>query len=67
MAHTIEAIYQKGVFKPLSQVDLPEGTRVRVEAETTSLDTDREIYQQILAEGATPAEAAKIMDNFRLL
>ena len=67
MSYTIEAIYQKGVFKPLSDVDLPEGTRVRVEAEAVPPDSDEQIYQQLLADGATPGEAAKILENFRLL
>ena len=27
---TIEAVYEKGVFKPVERVDLPEGIRVRI-------------------------------------
>jgi predicted DNA-binding antitoxin AbrB/MazE fold protein len=29
---TINAIYENGVFRPTEPVDLPEGTRVRIEA-----------------------------------
>jgi predicted DNA-binding antitoxin AbrB/MazE fold protein len=31
MAKVIEAIYEKGVFKPLQKVDLKEGERVKIE------------------------------------
>jgi predicted DNA-binding antitoxin AbrB/MazE fold protein len=67
MSRTIEAIYKDGVFKPLRPVDLPEGTRVRVEAEALPADDDEQLRQQLLADGATPDEAARILDNFRLL
>jgi predicted DNA-binding antitoxin AbrB/MazE fold protein len=30
MSHNIEAIYEKGVFRPLHPVDLPENVRVQV-------------------------------------
>ena len=30
MAKVIEAIYEKGVFKPLEKVDLKEGERVKI-------------------------------------
>ena len=67
MSRTIEAIYEDGVFKPLRPVDLPEGTRVPVEAEASPADADEQLRQQLLADGATPDEAARILDNFRLL
>lgn len=67
MSQTIEAIYENGVFKPLSPVDLPEGARVRLEAEASPADADEHIRRQLLADGATPDEAARILDNFRLL
>ena len=31
---TIEVIYENGVFKPLSPVNLPEGTRGRIEIDS---------------------------------
>ena len=31
MGKVIEAIYEKGVFKPLEKVDLKEGEKVRIE------------------------------------
>ncbi len=34
----IDAIYQNGVFRPMSPVRLPEGTRVRIELEPPSAD-----------------------------
>lgn len=66
MSQTIDAIYENGIFKPLKPVDLPEGTRVRIEAEETS-DSDDQLRKQLLAEGATEEEAAGILENFRLL
>jgi predicted DNA-binding antitoxin AbrB/MazE fold protein len=67
MSQTIEAVYENGVFKPLRPVELPEGTRVRVEAEVSPADADEQIRQQLLVDGAAPEEAAGILDNFRLL
>lgn len=67
MSVTIEAIYEDGIFKPLRPVSLPEGTRVRVEAEESSSDNDEQLRKQLLAEGATDVEAARIIENFRLL
>lgn len=67
MSQTIEAIYEDGIFKPLKPVDLPEGTRVRVEAEESSSDSDEQLRKQLLTEGATEEEAARILENFRLL
>jgi predicted DNA-binding antitoxin AbrB/MazE fold protein len=63
---TISAVYEDGVFKPLRPVALPPGARVRVEAEPTTADLAERTYQQLLAEGATPNEARRIVDNFRL-
>jgi len=37
MAKVIEAIYEKGVFKPLQKVDLKEGERVRIEIKRETL------------------------------
>lgn len=34
MSHTIPAIFDEGVFRPLKPVDLPEGTPVVVQLET---------------------------------
>lgn len=67
MSQPIEAIYEDGIFKPLKPVDLPEGTRVRVEAEDPPPDSDEQLSQQLLAEGASPEEVARILSNFRLL
>ena len=42
MSEIIEAIYEKGVFKPLQTLELPEGQHVRlvVEAAETSSSED---------------------------
>jgi predicted DNA-binding antitoxin AbrB/MazE fold protein len=64
---TIAAIYENGVFKPLRQVDLPEGTAVRVEAEDPKAGLVADLRKQLLTDGATPEEATRIIDNFRLL
>jgi predicted DNA-binding antitoxin AbrB/MazE fold protein len=37
MAKVIEAIYEKGVFKPLQKVDLKEGERVKIEIKRETL------------------------------
>ncbi|MCI0390399.1 MAG: antitoxin family protein [Acidobacteria bacterium] len=67
MQETIEAIYENGTFKPLHPVDLPEGTRVTIAAPTPSDQTDEAFLQQLIADGASPDEAEKILANFRLL
>ena len=38
MAKVIEAIYEKGVFKPLERVDLKDGERVKVEIKESLVD-----------------------------
>jgi hypothetical protein len=40
---------------------------VRVEAQTSVVDADEQTRQELLADGATPDEAARILDNFGLL
>ena len=67
MSEMIEAIYENGIFKPLQPVDLPDGTRVRIATDTSPISADEQIRQQLVADGASPEEAAKILDNFRLL
>jgi predicted DNA-binding antitoxin AbrB/MazE fold protein len=67
MSGTIEAIYENGVFRPITPVNLPEGTQVFIEAEVVQTDIEKQIREQLLAEGANPKEVEKIIDNFRLL
>jgi predicted DNA-binding antitoxin AbrB/MazE fold protein len=38
MAKVIEAIYEKGVFKPLEKVDLKEGERVKIKVERSLIE-----------------------------
>ena len=37
MTKTIEVIYEKGVFKPLQRVDLPEKVKLRMRIESEGL------------------------------
>jgi len=67
MSETIEAIYENGMFRPITPVNLPEGTRVFIEADTIQADPEAIIREQLLAEGANPEEVEKIIDNFRHL
>jgi predicted DNA-binding antitoxin AbrB/MazE fold protein len=67
MVRTIEAIYEKGLFRPLTPVDLPDGTHVRIEAELLPTDPDTGAREKLLADGATPEETEKILDNFKVL
>jgi len=45
MEQVIEAIYEKGVFKPLKKVDLKEGERVRIRIERSLVEIIRS-YQE---------------------
>lgn len=67
MTEPIEAIYENGVFRPLTPVDLPRWTRVRVEVVLETVPLEEQIRQQLLSNGSTPDEAEKIIDNFRLV
>jgi predicted DNA-binding antitoxin AbrB/MazE fold protein len=67
MSRTIEAIYEDGIFKPLAPVNLPEGTRVRIETQESGTESDKQIFDDLVEEGATPDEAKRILANFRLL
>ena len=46
MAKVIEAIYEKGVLKPLEKVDLPEGAKVKIRIEIYGLLKDWKIDTQ---------------------
>jgi predicted DNA-binding antitoxin AbrB/MazE fold protein len=37
MQKTIEVVYEKGMFKPLQKVDLPEKTKLRLRIESKGL------------------------------
>lgn len=67
MSQMIEAIYENGIFRPLSPVDLPEGTRVRLAPEECLANTDDLVREHLLSTGTTPAEIERILDNLRLL
>ena len=67
MSQTIEAIYENGIFRPLSPVNLPEGTRVRIAPGVWPADTDDQVREYLLSAGTTPAEIERILDNLRLL
>jgi predicted DNA-binding antitoxin AbrB/MazE fold protein len=67
MSETIEAIYEKGVFRPVNPVDLPEGTRVFIETDTFPIEKEAQLREQLIADGASPEDADKILENFRRL
>lgn len=70
MAQTIEAIYENGVFKPLTPVTLASGTRVLVKAPhepETAEELDEQIRQELSAEGASPEEIEKAVAALRQL
>ncbi len=58
MAKIIEAIYEKGVFKPLQKVDLKDGEKVRIEIkegladiiEKYSRKVDTDVLKEFLEE-----------------
>jgi predicted DNA-binding antitoxin AbrB/MazE fold protein len=56
MSQTIEAIYEHGAFKPLSPVELPERTHVRLDVEPSTTDLDEHVRRELLAKGV-PHEA----------
>lgn len=67
MSETIEAIYENGVFRPVKPVDLPEGTRVLIETATDSAVLEAQLRQQLIADGKSPEEADKVLENLRRL
>jgi len=46
MGKVIEAIYEKGVFKPLEKVDLKEGEKVRIRIERRGIYDVIKKYQK---------------------
>ncbi len=38
MSRVIEAVYEKGVFKPLQKVDLKDGERVKIKIERSLIE-----------------------------
>ena len=43
MSEIIEAVYEKGVFKPLQALELPEGQHVRLVVEATETSSSEDI------------------------
>lgn len=64
---TIEAIYENGLFRPIGPVNLPEGTRVRIETPAQNTDVEDRIQTQLLPEGFNQNEIHQILQNFGLL
>ncbi len=54
MGKVIEAVYEKGVFKPLQSVDLEEGTKVLIEIKEGIADIlekfSRKVNKDVLKE-----------------
>ena len=46
---TIHAVYEKGVFRPIEPVDLPEGTAVVVDANRADRVAVQEARQRVFA------------------
>jgi predicted DNA-binding antitoxin AbrB/MazE fold protein len=70
MSQTIEAVYEDGVFRPLTPVTLASGTRVLVKAPhepQTAAELDEWIRQELSAEGAAPEEIEKAVASLRQL
>jgi predicted DNA-binding antitoxin AbrB/MazE fold protein len=67
MSQTIEAIYENGAFKPLGPVDLPEGTRVRIDVATPTADDLEQVRQQLLSEGHPPEAIDTALATIRQL
>jgi len=51
MAKVIEAIYEKGVFKPLEKVDLKDGERVRIRIERSLVEIIRSYQEKFKLRG----------------
>ena len=58
MSRTIPAIFDEGVFRPLTPVDLPEGTPVVVQLESPTQPTPDEEPRADENPPSTPAEGA---------
>jgi predicted DNA-binding antitoxin AbrB/MazE fold protein len=54
MSQTIDAIHENGMFKPLSPVELPERTHVRLDVEPSTTDLDEHVRRELLAKGVPP-------------
>jgi len=62
MGKVIEAVYEKGVFKPLEKVDLKEGEIVEIEIKEKKI---REKFYRVLEE--LEKRAPKVYDAFKVL
>lgn len=64
MPEIIEAIYEKGVFKPLQELELPEGQHVRLVVETREGTTSDEMLALAaqVYEGLAPEEVDAVED-----
>ena len=62
MLEAIEAIYEKGVFKPLQELEIPEGQHVRLVIETTQATTSEDMLALAaqVYEGLSPEEVDTI-------
>ncbi|MSR56328.1 MAG: DUF104 domain-containing protein [Planctomycetaceae bacterium] len=45
--NAIPAVYEKGLFRPLDPVDLPEGTKVIIETEDVAAERVRAAHRRI--------------------
>jgi predicted DNA-binding antitoxin AbrB/MazE fold protein len=71
--HTIEAVYEDGVFRPLGEVQCKEHERVRITIEVADrthsaswLDAVRDFQRQVIANhGVLPDSTADIANDRR--
>lgn len=67
MKQVLEAIYEKGIFRPLESPELPEGKKVRLELETSSDDSPDDVislaasvYQSLSAQQIAEVETISL-------
>ncbi len=53
MARVVEAVYEKGVLRPLRKLDLREGQRVRIRIEESIIDIIRRYREKYSIELST--------------
>jgi predicted DNA-binding antitoxin AbrB/MazE fold protein len=62
MSEVIEAIYEHGVFKPLQELEIPDGQHVRLVVERSKVTTSEDMLALAaqVYEGLSPEDVAAI-------
>ena len=63
MTTTIEAVFERGVFRPIGEVELSEGTRVEVIIPQTANAHDPRAAAAILSRIASTAPAGGVIER----